>query len=171
MAARVRNLGGGVTEISISDNMGADDGSEWEAVGPRTHFNSKAEMVKAMASPDYKKSEGYRRVVRQIIAQSDPVVLGLAEAPANDRFEYEQQKTAAARELYRDPRYKTDARYRQYVADVVASQEADGYFPELSQAAVDKQQARVRGGSYEEPTKMTGPENPNAKRDRNGDLR
>ncbi|QOJ36862.1 MAG: hypothetical protein HRU82_18745 [Nitrospira sp.] len=171
MAARVKNLGGGVTEISISDSFGADDGSEWEAVGSRTCFKSKAEMVKAMASPDYKKSAGYRQVVRQIIAQSDPVVLGLAEAPVNDRFEYEQQKTAAARELFRDPRYRTDARYRQYVADVVASQEAEGYYPELSQAAVDKQQARVRGGSYEEPTKMTGPENPNAKRDRNGDLK
>ncbi|MDL1888123.1 hypothetical protein FBQ96_00825 [Nitrospirales bacterium NOB] len=171
MAARVRNLGGGVTEISIGDNMGADNGSEWEAVGPRTHFKSKAEMVKAMASLDYKKSEGYRRVVRQIISQSDPVVLGLAAASGSDRFEYQQQKTAAARELFKDPRYKTDARYRQYVADVVSSQEADGFYPELSQAAVDRQQARVRGGSFEEPTKMTGPVNPNAKRDRNGDLR
>lgn len=163
---------GGAYQYSFNDGIGSDDGTQYEKVGPRQHFKNQAEMVAAMRNPAYKKSESYRQVVRQIIAQSDPVALGMAEAPSDDRHEYGQQKMDMVREMFKDPRYKTDARYRAQVAAMCASPEADEFFPELSQSAVDRQQQRVRGLKYEEPMKeITGAVNPNAKRDQNGDLK
>lgn len=163
---KIRNLNGAY-QVSCNDNPN-DDGHEYE-LPKQSFFKTQAEMTKAMANPLYKKSEGYRQVVRKMISNSDPVALGLQEARGNDRFEYEQQRTAMAREVFRNPLYKTDARYRAQVAAMCASEEADQFFPELSQAQVERKAAQSKGGSYEVPTKLTGPVNPNAKRDPNGD--
>lgn len=170
MSMRVRNLNGAY-EISVRDGFGDDDGVEYE-LPKRQFFRTQEEMTKAMSRPEYKKSASYRQVVKTMLSQSDPVALGLAPAPANDRAEYDLQRQAMARELFKDPRYKSDARYRAHVQEMISSPEADVYFPELSQEQVDRKNMLAKGLRVEvEPKNITGPINPNAKRDPEGNVK
>ena len=158
---KIRVLPGGVVQTSVRTSGGADDGSVWESVGSRSHFKTQSEMTAAMMRPEYKTSESYRNVVKQIINQSDPVALGLAPDRSNDRDgEYYKAKMASARELFLDPRYRTDARYREYVRQMCASEEAEAAFPELSQQAVNRKQG---GWQIQYEGKPSGRANPNAK--------
>lgn len=165
--ATVRNLGGAY-QISLGDNP-SDDGAEYE-LPKQGFFKTQGEMTRAMRDGRYKTSEGYRKVVKQMIGNSDQVALGLAPAPTGDRSEFEKQKTDMAREMFRDARYKTDARYRAQVMEACASQEADQFFPELSQAQVNRTQG-VRSFEVESKRPIPGRVNPNAKRDEEGNLK
>ena len=158
---KIRILPGGVVQTSVRTSGGADDGSVWESVGSRSHFKTQSEMTAAMMRPEYKTSESYRNVVKQIINQSDPVALGLAPDRSNAREgEAYAAKMAAARELFKDPRYKVDARFREYVREMCDSPEAHAAFPEMSQAEVNRKQG---GFAIQYHAKETGKVNPNAK--------
>lgn len=165
---KLTNLPGGVVRSEI-EFRGDDDGSEYESIGTRHWFKDAAEMTKAMKDPAYKTSQSYRNLVKQMIGKSDPVALGLAPDRSNAREgEFYKAKMASARELFSDPRYKTDARYREYVRQMCASEEAEAAFPELSQAEVDRKQG---GFAIQYHAKETGRVNPNAKRDSEGNLK
>lgn len=160
---------GGVVSAEPNSFGGDDDGSEWEKVGPRAHFKDQAEMVAAMRKPQYKTSKSYREVVKQIIAQSDPVALGLAPDRSHiGEAEYEQAKMQTVRELFSDPRYKYDARYRNEVRKICQSELADQHFSEYSEETLQRRASthRLEAGYSE-----TGMIDPNSKRDENGDLK
>ena len=165
---KITYLSGGVVR-SENENFGNDDGSEYESIGSRHYFKDAKEMCAAMKKPEYKTSASYRNLVKQMIGQSDPVALGLAPDRSNDRDgETYAAKMAAARELFKDPRYKTDARFREYVRQQCDSPEAHAAFPEMSQEEVNR---KLGGFAIQHHAKPTGSVNPNAKRDVEGNLK
>jgi hypothetical protein len=121
----------------------------------RPHFETQAEMTKAMRNPRYQTDEGYRQHVATMIQNSDAVELGLEQRSVIDGGDKVEAIKEWATQAFKDPRYKTSALFREQVKEAIRQD------PLIDQVFVQPLHPMGKGMQrFQVEPEITGPEAP-----------